>query len=204
VLYSVIWLGSAGLGLAYLWRVENVPGARLAVPASWPAASTISRTSNLPVLVMFAHPKCPCTRASVEELSRVMARNQGRVRAEVVFYKPHGLPDSWAHTDLWSAAAAIPGVEVRCDQEGAEAARFGATTSGFIVLYDKPGQLRFSGGITAERGHAGDSTGEEAILAVLGGQNPAVDSTPTLGCSLTGPVMGDQKTAAVCIVAPGR
>jgi hypothetical protein len=196
-LYSALWLGSAAMGLAILWKTENVPGAHLAVPASWPAPSTISRTPDMPSLVMFAHPKCPCTRASIGELANIMARNQGRVRAQVIFYRPHGLPDAWAHTDLWKAAAAIPGVLVKCDDEGAEAARFGATTSGFVVLYDQPGQIRFSGGITAERGHAGDSNGEDAINAILNGQTPLRETTPTLGCSLTDPKTGTTN-GAVC------
>ncbi|MGB8352868.1 MAG: hypothetical protein WCD79_03190, partial [Chthoniobacteraceae bacterium] len=138
VVCGAVWLAVVGAGMAVLWNYENVPGARLAVPGEWPSASRISRMPGEATLVMFAHPRCPCTRASIGELEKLMAQSHGPVRATVVFYKPHGAPDEWAHTDLWKTAAAIPGVEVRVDEDGTEAAQFGAVTSGFVVLYDGP------------------------------------------------------------------
>jgi len=173
--------------MAVLWKYENVPGLTLPVPAAWPAASRIPREPGIATLVMFAHPRCPCTQAGVGELAKVMAQCQGRVRASVLFYKPRGTSDEWAHTDLWSAAAAIPGVKVQCDEDGAEAARFGATTSGFILVYDGLGKLDYNGGITAERGHAGDNDGEKAIVAILKGERPAIGFMPVLGCSIYDP-----------------
>jgi len=199
LIFSLFWLATAGAVLAILWRVENVPGTRLAVPGSWPATSGISRTPGMPELVMFAHPKCPCTRAGMGELARIMAQCQGRVGVQVMFYKPDGVLADWARTDLWRSAEAIPGVAVREDEDGAEAAIFGATTSGFVVLYDGAGRLDFSGGITAERGHAGDNDGEDAIIAILNGKKAARETTPVLGCSLaqlTGPAR--MAKGAVC------
>jgi len=184
---GAVWLGTTMAGMAILWKTENVPGIQMAVPAQWPAASGIAPAPGIPTLVMFAHPRCPCTRASVGELERLIAQCNGRVRAHVIFYKPHGASDQWAQADLWRSAAAIPGMDVRCDEEGAEAARFGATTSGFVVVYDASGQLRFSGGITAERGHSGDNEGRSAIVAILNGQPPRLTSTPVFGCSFFGP-----------------
>ncbi|HWB59276.1 MAG TPA: hypothetical protein VG733_07280 [Chthoniobacteraceae bacterium] len=115
-----------------------------------------------------------------------MAQCKGRVRAHVVFYKPHGFPDAWARTDSWASAAAIPGVEVSCDEEGAEAQRFGAQTSGFVVLYDGLGRLRYNGGITSERGHSGDNAGRDAIVAILNDGDPGVAAMPVFGCSISG------------------
>ena len=57
----------------------------------------------------------------------------------------------------WRSAAAIPGVTVHVDHDGGEARRFGAETSGFVVLYDAHGELLFAGGITTGRGQAGDN-----------------------------------------------
>jgi hypothetical protein len=138
-------------------------------------------------LVMFAHPKCPCTRASMEELARAMAQCEGRLRVHVMLYLPDKAPAGWTQTDLWQSAAAIPGVEPQWDRNGVEAARFGATTSGFVVLYDAAGRLGFSGGITAERGHAGDNDGEQAVIAMANGKAPGRQTMPTLGCSIFGP-----------------
>ena len=181
------WLGVVVTGLAGLWHYESLPGARLAVPAGWPSDSHISRVSGEATLVMFAHPRCPCTRASIGELEKIMAQSHGPVRAHVVFYKPHGTPDEWARTDLWRSAAAIPGVDVRADEDGLEAAKFGAVTSGFVVLYDGLGHLGYNGGITAARGHAGDSEGQDAIVAILNSRAPRLTAMPVFGCSFSDP-----------------
>ena len=135
---------------------------------------------------MFAHPQCPCTRASVEELNRLMARCSGQVAAHVLFLKPAGLPDSWTRTGLWPSVAAIPKVSVQEDADGAEATRFGAETSGFVVLYDPQGKLLFKGGITGGRGHAGDNAGESAVASLLTERTAAIAETPVFGCSLLG------------------
>src|ERR1700722_10952551 len=83
---GAVWLCVIGTGMAALWKYESLPGARLAVPASWPSGSHISRVSGVATLVMFAHPRCPCTRASIGELEKLMAQSHGLVRAHVVFY----------------------------------------------------------------------------------------------------------------------
>jgi hypothetical protein len=184
ILGSALWLAATFAGLGMFWLHENVPGQHLAVPAVWPAQSTIPHIPGHPALVMSAHPKCPCTQASMDQLAAVLAQCGPGVEVTVLFYKPRGAPDSWAHTSLWDTAAAIPGVAVRCDEEGREAALFGASTSGAVALYDAAGHLRFSGGITAERGHAGDNDGTDSLAAILNGHTPTRTTMPVLGCSL--------------------
>jgi hypothetical protein len=198
IVCSAVWLATMVAGLAFLWKYENAPAPRMAAPATWPSESEISRTPGAATLVMFAHPKCPCTRASVGELAEMLAKEPGSVRTYILFYKPDGSSDEWAHTDLWRSAAAIPGVKVACDEDGAEAARFGASTSGSVVLYDAAGHLEYNGGITGERGHWGDNEGQSAIAAILAGQTPRVSTMPVLGCSILTPgskcqVPGTQK-----------
>lgn len=135
------------------------------------------------MLVMFAHPKCPCTRASLRELERLLAEMGPQCDTAVVFVQPRRTGDDWPLTATWRAAAAIPGVQVALDRGGTEAARFGARTSGQVLLYDAGGSLAFQGGITAARGHEGDNTGRSAIIAFLNGR-PAPSCQPTFGCSL--------------------
>jgi len=66
-----------------------------------------------------------------------------------------------------------------------------------VLLYDAAGALRFSGGITAARGHEGDSMGAAAILSLLSAASPAVTAAlapearqtalraaPVFGCPL--------------------
>ena len=50
---------------------------------------------------MLTHPHCPCSRASIGELARLMAQAQGRVTAYVLFIKPAGSPEDWENSDLW-------------------------------------------------------------------------------------------------------
>jgi len=153
-------------------------------PKTWPAQCTIPTTPGKPTLVMFIHPKCPCTRATMTELAQLMSRGQGLVNANVMAVRPQGADANWVRTELCSEAAAIPGVTVRVDQDGLEARRFHASASGHVVLYDGGGQLLFSGGITIARGHEGDSTGLLAILDMLHGRTAAAQSAPVYGCPL--------------------
>jgi hypothetical protein len=85
---------------------------------------------------------------------------------------------------LWGTASALPNVTVLRDDDGVEAARFGAVTSGQTLLYDANGELIFSGGITGARGHAGDNAGRRALIALLEHKEPFHRLTSVFGCSL--------------------
>ncbi len=138
-------------------------------------------------LVMIAHPRCPCTRATLGELARLMAKAQGRLKTYVLFIRPEGSPVDWEKTDLWAEASAIPGVTVLVDDQGAEAERFQAATSGQNLLYSPEGKLLFSGGITFSRGHEGDNAGSGTILSILNGNEAPQSETPVFGCPLFAP-----------------
>ena len=181
---SAMWLLAVGAGLGVLWNYENTPGAAAAAPDRWPANSNIQRPTDRATLIMLAHPHCPCTRASVGELARLMAQTQGRVTAYVLFTKPPNFSEEWELTDLWATAAAIPGVNVMRDDDGVEARRFHAATSGQTVLYDQEGNLLFSGGITGGRGHQGDNAGRSAIVSLLTTSEAEQKETPVFGCAL--------------------
>jgi hypothetical protein len=178
-------------GLSAFLNYDSKPGHVGAVPQTWPA-STIVRPTNRDTLVMLAHPRCPCTRASIEELARVMARVQGKISAYVLFIKPSQTGTDWDDTELWRTAAAIPGVTVVPDVDGIEAHRFGAETSGHTLLFNLDGRLLFSGGITESRGHAGDNAGENAIISFVNKQTNATSESFVFGC----PLHDGKKTAS--------
>jgi hypothetical protein len=181
---GALWLLMIGAGIVTLWDYESTPGVAASTPELWPAASRIKPTAGRATLVMLAHPHCPCTRASIGELSRLMTEAQGRVTAYVLFVKPQGFSDEWVQSDLWASAAAIPGVTPVMDDGGAEAALFRAETSGQTVLYDSTGNLLFRGGITSARGHAGDNAGRTAIVSLLTDGDADRRDTPVFGCPL--------------------
>lgn len=178
------WLIGVAGGMGLLWNYSNAPGIAGAPPQMWPADSSIQRTTNRATLVMIVHPHCPCTRASMGELARLMAQTEGRLTAYVLVAKPTNFSVGWEQTDLWATAAAIPGVIVMRDNDRAEARRFHAATSGQTMLYDTEGTLRFSGGITAGRGHEGDNHGRSAIVSLITANEAEHKQTPVFGCAL--------------------
>jgi hypothetical protein len=185
-----LWVSALAFGINVLWEYSTTPGHPGVPPVDWPAHSPIERGKRRATLVMFAHPQCQCTRATIGELAIIMAHARGQLDADVFFYLPAREASAWARTDLWQSAIAIPGVRAFEDREAAVAQSFGAFTSGQTLLYDSSGRLLFKGGITAFRGHSGDNGGRSAIAALLRGEtlrpNTLRVGTPVFGCSLRG------------------
>jgi hypothetical protein len=123
----------------------------------------------------------------MEELNRVLATYRGELAVRVLFFTPSDAGPEWRQSSLWESAEAIPGVTVEADLDGHQARRFGAETSGDVLLYDRQGALLFQGGITAGRGHAGDNPGASAIVALLSSRQATTRETPVFGCSLLNP-----------------
>jgi hypothetical protein len=179
------WAAAVSGGFALLLRYKTTPGEADRAPVLWPRTSRLQGPSaGQAALVLFAHPQCPCTQASVSELARLMASVPGQLTLQVVIVRPSGVTENWAETELERRAASIPGAVVIRDDGGTEAERFRAAVSGFALLYDGQGRLRFAGGITPSRGHEGDSFGRRRILAVLSGQSADRDDAPVFGCAL--------------------
>lgn len=149
----------------------------------WPNESKMTR-GPYPILVVFAHPHCPCSAATIGELERLLPYLKEKVDIRIAFIQPHDRGVDWVKGDLWSRASAIPGVEVIIDRDGKEADLFDARTSGHTYLYDAGGKLVFSGGITPSRGHMGDSLGRKTILSWLETGVYPLEKTKVFGCSL--------------------
>jgi len=137
-------------------------------------------------LVVAVHPRCPCTRASLFELQRLMARCGGRLGCRVLVVRPAGAPQDWEATDIVRTVRRLPRTEVELDADGKVARSLGCETSGSVVLLDAAGAPRFWGGITASRGHAGDNPGSDSIAAIVFGRHPGRRTTPVFGCDLVG------------------
>ncbi|OWK36827.1 hypothetical protein FRUB_09390 [Fimbriiglobus ruber] len=191
----VVWAVGVGVGF-YAWeRYDRTPGPGVetaGVPVA-PVASAEPFTIEL-----FAHPRCPCTRASLMVLAEVLAAAPGIADVRVVFVRPAGTPAGWERTDLWDAAVCLPGARVSCDAEGEVARRAGAVTSGQVNVYDRGGRVVFSGGITAARGRAGDSPGRREVVRALAGLEPTLSSAPVFGCPLIGPAGCSVGPPGVC------
>lgn len=183
-----LWATAVSAGSIELWRYQLTPGATPApAPQAWPADSAVPVHPGKAVLLMVAHPQCACTRASLNELRRLIVRFKALENPPALYLSI--VPTKGSRADAIDGpvlrnAASIEGLNVVIDQDGLFAKRLGATTSGHTLLYGADGALLYSGGITAARGHEGDAAGQGAILAALYGKPVATHEQPVFGCGL--------------------
>jgi hypothetical protein len=177
----------AGMGVAA--RYESRPGT-----AASPPHSAAGVTGELATLLVFAHPQCPCTRATLEELDHIAARVGELVRIEVLVYSDPNADEAWTHGGIWKRAANIPGVEVHADPRGERARALGVATSGETLLFAPDGRLLYHGGITSARGHVGDNAGADIVVEAVRGRTTAPSSMPVFGCSLFNPGVPEEET----------
>jgi hypothetical protein len=178
------WALCIAVGGVALVRFDLRAGASTTPPAIWPAESQLPRSSEGATLVLFAHPRCPCTRSSLVELNRILVQAETKVEASIVFIQPVGMNDEWVRGALWNAAGAIPGAICVADVGLREATFFGAVTSGHVLFYDVGGRLLYSGGITIARGHEGANPGASAIADLLAARPAPSRGAPVFGCPL--------------------
>jgi len=183
---AAAWAVAVAVGAVGLYRYASVAGASGAPPSHWPQSSRIQPAPDRPTLVFMAHPRCPCTRASLDALARLISRRSVHVATHVVLVRPTGAAPGWEDGPIARAAGAIPGVTVHVDAQGEEAARFAVATSGHALIYDPAGQLVFSGGLTPARGHGGDCAGTDAAAAALDRKPPHAGDIAVFGCPLVG------------------
>lgn len=179
-----------------LWRYASTPGPATESAPLWPDAAGLERVFGRWTLVMFLHPRCPCSRASLAELERLQTHLEGRCQIWVIHVCPAGTDAAWDSTPIVRRAAALPGARIVRDQASRLAELFGARTSGECFLYDPLGRLAFHGGITLARGHEGDNPGSQAIVAFVAGKRPT-DSTPAIGPVFGCPLVNPKLTRAV-------
>lgn len=174
------------LGFAALFTFDETAGVVSSVPARWPASTVLERTAAHGALLVFVHPYCSCTVATLHEIATLSAdrkpKNE-RPSTTIVFYRPAN--SNWKPGKLWkSAQHDIPGAQTVWDDGGQEALRFGARTSGYALLYDARGSLLFKGGVTGSRGHEGDNFGIDELRAAIDTGRPARRASLVFGCDL--------------------
>jgi hypothetical protein len=184
LLAVALWLAAVVGGTALVWRYKQTPGAHGTTPTTWPGSTLVTLSPVKPTLVLLAHPRCPCTRASLSELRTLVSDLHGRADVHVVFVQPEGTDDSFMQSDVFETAKSIDGVDVRVDKGGHDVTRFGALVSGHTVLYGPKGNLLFTGGITSARAHEGDNAGVDAIVAIVTRGASTGKETPVYGCDL--------------------
>lgn len=190
-MFVAAWACSAAAGLLIIIHHKSTPGPAGHTVEWLPAGIGVPLNPDHPTLLLFLHPRCPCSLATLDGFARIMESCRGRVAGAVYCYRPADVGDEWAMTRSWRDAGEIPGLQVTIDVGGRVAHRIGVVTSGHVVLFSPNGQLLFSGGITPTRGHSGENHGHDSVVALLNGTIPACQQTPVFGCPLVNPVRHD-------------
>ena len=173
-LLVVLWVGLALAGLLRLAAFDTAPGPHGPLDAQWPpgAALRLDPRAEGPTLLLFLHGKCPCSQASLSELAEVLARSRVPLRVHVYVYRPATKAEHWTETALWKQARALPGINLHWDDDGDEARRFGALTSGEVLLWAVTGV------------EAATERAARARRALVGGLCAAGLCVQLLGCAL--------------------
>lgn len=183
----IAWGLSIAGGFHVALTYQATSGAPTQAHAVWPTGLPMTLDPERATLLLTLHPHCPCSRATLAELDRLLLRWSEALRIHVFVYTDPTLGNDWYETDLWRHAASIPGVAMHADLLGENAHRLGAHVSGTVFLYSTAGALLFEGGITPGRGHEGTSAGSRALAAILAREVPETRSTPAFGCELSNP-----------------
>ena len=183
----LIWLSATGLGFFLLGAYDARPGGPGTPPSRWPAGCPIGLDPDRPTLLIFLHPRCPCSRASVAELAAIAESHRDRFAVHAISYRPEGPSEGWDRAEATGAdEASIPGLRRWSDRGGKLGRRFGVETSGHVLLFDPAGDLLFGGGTTPGRGHRGGNLGLEDLVARLEGgrAGPGRSPSPIFGCPI--------------------
>ena len=181
--FITLWLVAVAEFFFFIMSYESKAGLTGQAPDRLPQKSEISRDTKSFNLMVFVHPKCPCSRATIEELQK-LAHSAKNLKTTIFLLSPESIGASWSNTSLEQRARQIPGAKVYRDRNGNMARKFSAKTSGQVILYNPSGKLVFSGGITAARGQEGRNAGVLQILSLIENGNTRSTTNPVFGCSL--------------------
>lgn len=179
-----IWLVGVAVAMLAVWSYKTTDNGSARAPQHWPKESKLALDRTRPNLVMFSHPHCPCTKASMSELSRLADRLGDQVAIQIVLVRPADADSGFEEGELRERASRVPRATLVVDEAARESERFHAKTSGSVVLYGREGNLMFSGGITSARGHEGRAPSYDRILSLVAGEANVISSAPTFGCAL--------------------
>jgi len=184
---TITWGVAVVCGVSLLTAHNSTPGVDQFSPAAWPNDVAIACTKGAPTFIVFIHPQCPCTSATMSELARLDADVDAELHPIFVLVCPKRFQSQWATSSLAKRCESIPDGRVIIDSDREMAKRFYATTSGYCLLYSASGRLLFQGGITTGRGHEGESLGRVALRQIFSGRPTSIDRMPVFGCELNQP-----------------
>lgn len=181
----VIWIVAIVAAYVVVARYEQTSGA-IGSTRAWPSGAALRPSATRLTLLVFIHPRCPCTRASLAELTNVLRDCGDRVQTCVIACDLARDDPDWRVGATLTAAGRLPSCTVAHDPTGTLARAFGAETSGLVALYAPNGSVLYWGGVTPSRGMIGVNPGARALRRAIAGDTVAI-SMPVFGCPLTHP-----------------
>lgn len=182
----ILWSTSVVCGFWIIALYENEPAKAQTGMVVWPEGVNLPVIPSKMPLLLFIHPKCPCTRATLSELDRLLPDISSRVSPILISYEPSdpALAVEWRNTINVRYFDQTPGVQKVFDKRGDLARKFGVSASGALLLFDTDGKLLFQGGITSSRGHEGANPIQDSLVDLIrdGSGSPVI--APVFGCSL--------------------
>ena len=207
LLVASLWLATCSIALYMAMGYDFTPGSLGPRQAAWPpetdarAPADLARHPDKTTIVAFLHPRCVCSYASVKQLVKTMKAHPGAELIVPVFTPPdaNDAAAGWADAaSVQMVRAELPAARIVADRGGLQAKRFGALTSGTMLIYDADGRELFRGGITERRGGEGDNPSVQQFVRVLTGERSAQAApSPVFGCPLVMPETMEQSSGDV-------
>ncbi|PZM81110.1 MAG: RedB protein [Candidatus Melainabacteria bacterium] len=180
----LIWISLLFVGHLVLYEYELTPSPLANSKRVFPQSSDVQLAHGRQNIVMFLHPSCPCSEASVDEFHELMRAGEKDSVGTVVFYMPPEKEPEWSLAPIVQRVKRIRNVTIEYDTDGSRAETFGVTTSGHVLIYDGRGILQFTGGITGSRGHTGENHYFDLAKQCILARRAKYTTTPVFGCAL--------------------
>jgi hypothetical protein len=174
------WLGLCAVVCLAFGRSDARPA------TASPAPERIEgHESGTPTLVVFLHPYCPCSKATLDMLDSLLRDASIAVSIVVYLDVPDETPWDAVSATVRQRVSAWRDVTVVPDPGARVAKHFGASASGTVLLYSTAGRLRFAGGVTPGRGRRGPSASLESLGVRLRNDHSPPAEAAVYGCALS-------------------
>lgn len=137
-------------------------------------------------IVVAVHPKCPCTKATLQELQERTKFANVSVKTMVLAYTPASEKENpeWTKTPTLDLLQELPGASIVRDIDAGIAIRLRLEVSGAVLVTDQSGKTWLQGGITASRSCRGNCPGSIALEQILAGRLTRPVFSPVFGCRI--------------------
>ena len=174
------------------WSVTAGPGDGV---AGWPPSSRLPLPDSAPWALVFLHPQCSCSAATLEAVARLVGLCEDRIDWTLVVRADSEDPGFAARGGLTRRISrlveGLHNVDRFVDENGREAGRFGVGTSGHTFLFAAGTyELIAQGGLTPTRGHFGETSMWGAICRSAGVSRSEAERRAALDGTLDSPVFG--------------